>query len=276
MKNKKFILDFDGTLTDIKKETEFFQEYYPLIFLNNLGFNPKANLAEFEKIKKALINSEKGFILGGFDVLPISSDPYILTQGASQEFLKIHNIKVNDETKLMIDLYSETISKKPKEDIPFREGKDRTKKFLEFLLNLGQIAIVTNSKEEKIINALDSLGKEYATEISVYGGAKKLYIDNEFKQIRCSTKIPESEREILLRRKNYFEILKRLQEKGFTSKKTTVIGDIYELDLSLPHYLNYGIIQIENGYSRLCERNYLKERFVQNYDDLEKIISNKI
>jgi len=267
-----YILDFDGTLTDIEKETEFFQKNYPIIFFQRLGMNPEEKIKEFEEIKQDLIKSSKGFILGGFDVLPISADPYIWVQGASQEFLRKHNHQLEDETKFMIDLYSETISKKPKEAIPFREGNERTKKFLNRLLDSGKVAIVTNSKAEKINNGLNELGERYAKEIIVCGDAKKLFIDKDFSEIHYSIKVLGSNREALLRRKNYFKILKNLQNQGFLPSKTEVIGNIYELDLSLPHYLGYGVIQIENGYSKEYERIFLQERFVKNYDELEKLI----
>jgi hypothetical protein len=83
-----------------------------------------------------------------------------------------------------------------------------------------------------------------------------------------------SPRNVHVRRKGYFDILKKLTEENFFSTNTTVIGDIFELDLALPHELGYNIIQIDNGSTPKHEKNYMTKdhNFVSNLEELREVL----
>jgi hypothetical protein len=230
-------------------------------------------LYEFNEIKKELRNEEsKGFILGGEDALPSSADPYILTQATSQEMIKRMGLKVGDETKFMVDLYLEAISKVQGKETHYREGKERTKKFLDGVLDKYDLIFVTNSNKEKVERYLKEFGNDYFCNIAVIGNAKKLFVNKNFDKVPKSFTPQNFKRDVLLRRENYYEILEFLSRGSFSNKNTTIVGDIYELDLALPDYLGYNVVQIENGYSKKHERDYLGSSFVENYNELEKLL----
>ncbi|MCR4327638.1 MAG: hypothetical protein NUV46_03595 [Nanoarchaeota archaeon] len=273
MKEFSLMLDFDGTLTDIEEETKEFQEIYPILFLEKFGLKKSKYLPIFNEIKEELKSDEKkGFILNGQDVLPVSSDPYILTQATSQEMIKREKLLVEDETKTIIGLFGETLKKIPKQNAHYREGKEKTKEFLDKTMRKYNLVFVTNSQRGKVEHYLKELGSDYFCNISVIGNAKKLFVNPNFDEVPESFTPPNFKREVLLRRDNYYGILKFLSLGIFSNKNTKVIGDIYELDLALPDYLGYDVIQMENGYSKKHERDYLGENFVKNYNELENLL----
>ncbi len=273
---KRLILDFDGTITDIEKETVEFQGMYPFILFEKLNLNREKNIKRFNKIKEELKeNQTKGFEIYGSDVMPASCDPYILTQAAGQQLVKELALKIENEDELLVDLFLETRKEVGKKGTFYREGKERTKEFLDKVMEEYEICFVTNASYEKVQKHLKELGEKYFRGIKVYANAGKLIIDNDYKELPksfCSGGFI-SPREVLLRRKNYHQKLEWLiDEKGFYPSITTVVGDIYELDLALPDYMKFGIIQIENGYSKEHEREYLGNRFVKNYNELEALL----
>lgn len=279
MNKKNLLLDFDGTITNIDEESEDFQRIYPELLFEELKIKESDYMDEFNQIKKDLKkNEKKGFILYCQDALPASADPYILTQSSGQELIKKFNFQVGDETKLLIDLFGKTVSKIQNGKIHYREGKERTQEFLEKVKLKYNSIFITNSKKEKVENYLKEMNKNYLSEIPVIGEAKKLFVDKNFYEVPVFF-IPGAfsnanffKRKVLLRRKSYYNILKDLSEKGITEENTSVVGDTYEVDLGLPDYLGYNVIQIENGYSKSHERKYLGKNFVRNYNELEKLL----
>ncbi len=273
---RRLILDFDGMITDIGEETKSFQGMYPYILCDKLNLNREKYILRFKEIKKDLKNNEiEGFFINGKNVMPASCDPYILTQSTGQQLIKELKLKIKDEDKLLVDLFLETRAEVGKKETFYRKGKERTREFFDKILNKYEVCFVTNASPDKVEKHLKELGEEYFERINIYANAKKLFVDDDYKEIPksiCSGGF-SSPREVLLRRKEYHKILKDLKnKKGFYPSITTVIGDIYELDLALPDYLGYNIIQIENGYSQKHERDYLGERFVKDYNELEKLL----
>lgn len=273
---KRLVLDFDGTITDIEKETEGFQGMYPYILLDKLNLNRKKYIKKFKEIKEDFRNdSVRGFKIYGHDAMPASCDPYILTQAAGQELINKLGIQIENEDKLLVDLFLETMKEVGKKETFYREGIERTKEFFDKIMPYYEISFVTNASSEKVQKHLKEMGEKYFHKIDVYPNAGKLEIDNDYKELPkklCPTGF-NAPRDILLRRKRYHQVIDFLKdEKGFYPSITTVVGDIYELDLALPDYLNYNVVQIENGYSKEHEREYLGNRFVTNYNELENLL----
>ena len=150
----------------------------------------------------------------------------------------------------------------------------RTKKFLNEVLGKYDVCFITESKSEVINKYLKKLENKNFQKIYIFGEIEKLFVDEDFKTLpKCICPRGFPPEGILLRRKEYYQKLKELEEeKGFYPSITTVIGGIYALDLALPDYLGHNIIQIENGYSKKHERDYLGKRFVKNYNELEKLL----
>jgi FMN phosphatase YigB (HAD superfamily) len=175
---ENLIFDYDGTLTDVEKSTEDWQNKYAVICSDMLGTSVeymKTKIDEFSEYLKA--RPEKGFIIGGYDSVPAMADPYLRTQGAVLELIngaKKGQFDINipeDDTKFLIDSYV-AANKIANDKTYFREG---LKDFLDDAKKKYNIVIVTNSGEEKVKKGLETLAHD---NIPIFGNAKKLFVDN--------------------------------------------------------------------------------------------------
>jgi hypothetical protein len=273
---KRLILDFSGVIIDVKEETKNFQGLYPYFLCNKLNLDIKKYIPKFNEIKENLKNNgNQGFFVEGQDVMPASCEPSTLTHLAGQEFMKSLNLQIENQNNLLIEIYDEITATVGEKKNFYREDKERTKQFLSKVSEKYEVCFITNSRREKVLEYFEELGTEYFNNMEIYTLAGKLSVKNDYKDLPKSMSLGAtySPREILLRRERYHKTLNFLEdEKGFYPSITTVVGSIYEMDLALPDYLNYKIIQIENGYSKEYERNYLGKRFVNNYNELEDLL----
>ncbi len=113
--------------------------------------------------------------------------------------------------------------------------------------------VITNSSTDHVAKELQKVG---FPEERVIGNARKFVIDQEWNQMHEAVKIPGFPRPVMLRRKDYWNVLQKL---GTSHRGTTVLGDIYEMDLALPDYLGMRIIKMSNSPELIHEDNYLKE-----------------
>lgn len=278
---KKLILDYDGTATEIEKDSEEFREIYPKVCFDLLNSqymysDKRLNYHLFNQryldLKEGLLNHpERGFVINGGDSLPATADPYIHSQSAMSDLiLEVNPDLFSDEkykTDFLIQAY-QLVNQKIKSGSFFREG------FRDFLLRLGErydYTFVTNSGSKKIEGALKAIG---IGNVPIVGNAKKLFVDNDFEFVPISIRPEGFPRDVSLRRKFYYDCLDLLNSEGYIPEDTIVVGDIYELDLALPEYLGYGLIQIDNGYAQKHEIDYMGKNFVYNLKGLEKILLN--
>lgn len=293
------IFDYDGTLTDIEESTKDWQEKYPIVCADKLGTSHEYMKARFDEFKDYFRDRpSRGFFIGGYDSAPANSDPYLRLQSIALELIKgakeaRYEFSVpEDETKFLVETYVEA-NKISNDKVHLREG---AQSLLEKLKTQCNIAIVTNSNEDKVKSGLESISQE---DIPVFGNAKKLFVDNSIESLgdfrydsniftpslNVANLLPDSiifrhgdggyfPRDVHVRRRGYFNILKDLAKDDFRSGNTTVIGDIFELDLALPLSLGYKAIQIDNGSAPAHERNCSGEdfAFVNNLKELEKIL----
>ena len=115
----------------------------------------------------------------------------------------------------------------------FRDG---AKEFLDDLAGLYPTTIVTNAQTRSVEEKLQRLGRN---SIPIIGNAQKYVIDDAVTDIPESVKLEGFPRPVLLRRGNYRQIL-----GGFDPEATVIVGDIYELDLALPEWLGFQVIQL--------------------------------
>jgi len=145
----------------------------------------------------------------------------------------------------------------------FRPG---AKQFLDELIGKYGVAIVTNSKTDSVEKKLKTLA-DYS--IPIIGNAKKYVIDQTMDNVPESVNLEGFPRPVLLRRRNYKEILDK-----FDPEKTVVVGDIYELDLALPEFLGFKVIQMATDNTPEYEIEYHKTKpnnlYAQNYDEILK------
>jgi len=116
------------------------------------------------------------------------------------------------------------------------------------------VYIVTNSDTEAVQSKIVELGIDLPAD-HVIGGAKKYMIGETPDTIPAEMDISGLERPIFLRRSHYFKVLDEIRLRHHaTWKDLLVVGDIWELDLILPHTLGtkIGLMVNENtpGYER--------------------------
>ena len=123
--------------------------------------------------------------------------------------------------------------------------------------------VVTNSHTIPVQEKIRLLGKEHDIDFSwlverVVGSARKYVIDNSIATLPECLSIPNLERPIYVRRSQYHTILNGiLQNYDSTWENTTVLGDIFELDLSLPLSMGATVGLMQNPFSPQYEVDYL-------------------
>ncbi|HIH31632.1 TPA: hypothetical protein HA235_02895 [Candidatus Woesearchaeota archaeon] len=275
MRVRDVILDFDGNLTDTIKEADPCISYWHQLFCERTNTPPSYLLYEFEKMKKEILSDPKaGWVNNGFIVAQATADPYVLTTTIYQHIIRkfgdndLHrnntgfhipsDQKSRDEmlTKIFLESYTHS-------SIMFRPG---AKQFLDELIGKYGVAIVTNSKTDSVEKKLKTLA-DYS--IPIIGNAKKYVIDQTMDNVPESVNLEGFPRPVLLRRRNYKEILDK-----FDPEKTVVVGDIYELDLALPEFLGFKVIQMATDNTPEYEIEYHKTKpnnlYAQNYDEILK------
>lgn len=241
MKNK-IILDFDGTLTDTATEAKPFLAEFAQRFARRYGIAIDI-LEEQVAIKKAeIINDpQRGWEVNGHIIAPALADPYVLNFTCYKELMGVADEAFSADVPATPQKQDELLTALFHECYAFADTvfKPGAKEFLAGVCRSHEVAIVTNSKTAAVREKLEKLGE---FPVQVIGNAKKYVIDHSFTQVSESLELQGFHRPILLRRKQYKDVLDTLLMEGFTPERTTVIGDIFELDLALPAYLGYGSI----------------------------------
>jgi FMN phosphatase YigB (HAD superfamily) len=269
---QNIILDFDGTLTDTEKESIPAINKWHELFCEKTSININYHKEQIEKnINEIILDKKSGWIKNGKIIAPGAADPFVLVTTAYQKIIQKY---INEEKyplaknqadidTLLYELFTKSYTFS---DTVFREG---AKEFLNELYSKYDIVIVTNSKTDSVRAKLNQLN-DYI--IPIIGNAKKYDIDNIMLNIQESINLENFPRPIFLRRLNYYNILSE-----FNPKTTTVIGDIYELDLALPEYLKFNTIQIETSTTPKYEierksntNYYLAKNYAQILARLEK------
>jgi len=259
------ILDFDGTMTDAEAEGKPYSKGYleDLALICNLS---EATIYEWAAEFTDLVqkNQQKfGWKFDGAIVAPASVDPYLRIMPVARMILDradiLKDLSLRDRILDRI-LYKYNYQKT---NTCFREGA------AEFLsqFNANQNCyIVTNSHTEPVRQKVKQLAEaEPSREIHwlverVFGSAKKYVIDNTLESLPTSLQVPNLQRPILLRRANYFNVLNRIrQEEGRSWSDMIVIGDIFELDLSVPISMGGHVGLMTSHFTPTYEKEYLIE-----------------
>ena len=92
----------------------------------------------------------------------------------------------------------------------------------------------------------------------VHGTAKKYYLDDDFTEVPESITLDGLPRPVLLRRKKYHTVLEQLlRREEMEWSELVVVGDIFELDLSLPLAMGARVGLLANSFTPNYEKAYL-------------------
>ncbi|MEZ4402786.1 MAG: hypothetical protein R3B06_22390 [Kofleriaceae bacterium] len=257
------VLDFDGTMTDAEAEgAPFFDGY--LADLATLTGQPLATIrAIAEGIRAEMFADPAAFAAEFGDppraVAPAVVDPYLrMTPIARRIYDQFGVLRdPGDRDRVGSVLYSHHYLGTVHHPV-FRRGAGA------LLAALGRrddldVWVVTNSGTAHVRGKIADLdrvhgGVGWLTD-RVRGDAGKFRIDDSWTAGPDDLSLPGLARPILRRRRRYHDILAELCAGDFS--RVTVIGDIFELDLSLPAALGARVGLVRGPHTPPYELSYL-------------------
>lgn len=239
------IFDFDGTLTDIRREGPAFEEHYEAGLLAVLGQERRAAW----RAAKAKVHErapELAWDMGTGPAAPADADPYIvatmaLVELCTAEAIPVFTADTDAARKLRGDLGGALYTAAYGAMAPhFRED---TREVLDVVRQrVPHVRVVSNSATAKVVKRLATL--RLARPLGVAGDARKFDLVEPTRGgfgiggVGEEWFVPGLERPIRPRRGRYFDKLASIwEETGTTPAETLVVGDIFELDLALPALL---------------------------------------
>ncbi len=257
------VLDFDGTMTDAEAEgARFFPGY--CTDLATLTGAPGAEVTALAESLLAEMFADPARFAAEFGnppraVAPAVVDPYLRMTPIARRIYDHYGVLADpgDRQRIGTLLYNHHY-KATIEAPVFRPGAP------ELLATLGrrddlEVWVVTNSGTDHVrekIRRLDgSHGGVAWLAPRVRGNAGKFLIDDSWAAGPDDLAIPGLPRPILRRRRRYHDILAELCGGDFT--RLTVVGDIFELDLSLPAALGARVALVRGPHTPAYELAYL-------------------
>lgn len=237
------VLDFDGTLTDVDTHAPAFYAASRLALGAMLDWDEETQQREWSRAFDAItqLPPTASWIVEGREVCPASADPYMIANSVTHRLLgqQRPELPAAERVARVLEVHHAAYQHVTPE---FRPDARRV---LETLLAEGySVRVVSNSRTQAIERMLDSLDFEGRERVVVCGEAGKFSVcgtmvpDVRFLALPESAEWWEGGRAILLRRGQYFDVLRSIWDATGTSpQQTLVIGDIFELDLAMPSAL---------------------------------------
>jgi hypothetical protein len=243
------ILDFDGTCTQIPP---IFEVYFDLYRkgLNESGLNVTPSEWQDAQASVRQHSPKAGWTVAGCPSAPGAADPYILADESARLILRRRRAGTPVPLTVHAQAYEGALA-------PWREEARDT--FSRLVEHGVQLHFVSNSSTAFISRRLHDLfgdNNPVAAKISVQSDAGKFRIcelnwdDQAAVSVEAKRRfqalpvaygeklLTETERPIYLRRGAYFEAINRVLSGDFDALTNTVCcGDIWEMDLAMPHAL---------------------------------------
>ena len=274
-------LDFDGTMTDAEAEGRPFRDGYIEDLCLLVGRKPNdpevLAIAETTEAEIAAAPHQHPFLWMGRPVAPATVDPYLRMVPIAHRILDRFGAipDANDRGRLLGSvLYKYNYAKTLGHPV-FRTGAG------EVLRALGGSPtwIVTNSDTHAVAGKIaaldrDTPGVAWLTS-RVRGFARKFDVDDAWTAAPGELALPGLARAVLLRRRNYFDILSTvLEEAGKTFEDLVVVGDIFELDLAMPLALGARVGLVTGprtpDYERAFVTAHPRAALIENLADIPK------
>ena len=226
MTKPKLILDFDGTLTDVDKNFHIYEARFAEVFSEDRGISRQEISALLEDAKNKIKSDPlRGWEKNGVIVAPAIVDPFVFNAVAYQDICQNMGVEPEVRDGLLQQCYREAYKILP---TTFREGIES---FFSEVEERYDPFVVTNSDPNHVARELESIGLK---DVRVIGDAKKFLVDQNWNEVPVSMQPQGFPRAVMLRKAHYARALANI---GAQPQDTTVMGDIYELDLALPDYL---------------------------------------
>lgn len=261
---KLLIFDFDGTMTNAEAEGQPYRTGYleDLALICNLSLETIFQWADEFDQHVSENQGAFGWKFNGHIVAPAGVDPYLRIMPTARLILDRAGVLTSPDIRdRILDRilykynYSKTHTVFHNEAAPLIHHLYNNEKF--------ECYVVTNSHTEPVQNKLRLLQSQnpelhidWLTP-KVYGSARKYIIepmDNTPERIEVSG----LDRPILLHRAHYHRVLNKLaQAHHIDWEDIIVIGDIFELDLSLPLALGANVGLLRSKFTPEYEQRFL-------------------
>jgi len=250
------VLDFDGTMTDAEQEGAPFRDGYleDVAVLCGRPLDEVKVLAGRFEAEVAKNPDAHGWLFHGHIVAPAIVDPYLRIMPVARKIFDACGAFPSeaDRTRLLDGILYKYNYQKTR--IAFRDGAREALAGLEGT----ETYVVTNSHTDAVRAKVEALGAAWLGP-RVHGRAQKYVIDDAFDLVPQRLSLPGLSRPVLLRRRAYFELLDALRKTaGATWAELLVVGDIFELDLSLPLALGARVGLVVNDFTPAYERAYVE------------------
>ena len=261
---KLLIFDFDGTMTNAEAEGQPYRSGYleDLALICNLDVDTINKwAAEFDQYVSE--NQGKfGWKFNGHIVAPAGVDPYLRIMPTARMILDRANVLTDSDLRdRILDriLYKYNYGKT--NTVFHNEAATLIHKLYE---NPDYVTfVVTNSHTKPVQNKLRLLQSQYPEMHidwlipRVHGSARK-YIIDPIANVQESFSVDGLDRPILLHRSHYFSVLHGLAEQNNLQwEDMIVVGDIFELDLSLPLAMGANVGLVLSEFTPDYERQFL-------------------
>jgi hypothetical protein len=265
MPARVLVLDFDGTMTDAEAEGRPFRDGY-LDDLCTLVGRPAGDqevLALAAEVETELEHAPAShpFLWMGRAVAPATVDPYLRMVPIAHRILDRWGAMKDavDRGRLLGSvLYKYNYAKTLGHPV-FRAKAGETLRTLAG----SPTWIVTNSDTHAVAGKIalldrDVPGVAWLTS-RVRGYAKKFDVDDAWQGAPESLELPDLDRPVLLRRREYFTKLQQiLDEANATFAELVVVGDIFELDLAMPLALGARVGLVTSPRTPAYERAFVE------------------
>lgn len=247
--------DFDGTLTDVDACAAPFLEAFCARVSRRLGLPRPAFHSEWTRLAAEIdaYPALHGWEVDGAVVAPACADPYLRASRVAKLLLAERRASRAGEPEPAVRAERE-IDREIEEavDEDFAESyrhvrtvfRDETAEIIDAVLASGRAAcVVTNTRRAWVEKRLAALPLRFG-EVPVAGEAAKWAIAGSTLAPERLAEVPESiavaglQRPVLLRRGRYLDALVGMEQAlGVRLSRVLVCGDVFELDLCLPHAL---------------------------------------
>ena len=265
MPARVLVLDFDGTMTDAEAEGRPFRDGYldDLCTLVGPPVGDQDVLALAAEVETELERAPAShpFLWMGRAVAPATVDPYLRMVPIAHRILDRWGAMKDavDRGRLLGSvLYKYNYAKTLGHPV-FRAKAGETLRTLAG----SPTWIVTNSDTHAVAGKIalldrDVPGVAWLTS-RVRGYAKKFDVDDTWQGAPESLELPDLDRPVLLRRREYFTKLQQiLDEANATFAELVVVGDIFELDLAMPLALGARVGLVTSPRTPAYERAFVQ------------------
>ncbi|HEY3446166.1 MAG TPA: HAD family hydrolase [Myxococcales bacterium] len=271
------ILDFDGTMTDAEAEGLPFTAGY----LEDVAALTGRDVAEINEMARrfeaeVLVEPQKyGWLYKGRIVCPATVDPY-------QRFMPVMKKILDACGAFEVEAERERL-----EQVLFRYNYKKTVRAfrphaVEALRALQDFDtwVVTNAHVDPVRAKISELDAQAGGALRwlldrVVGLAKKQVVEDSETDLPAELKLPGLSRPVLVRRPHFRAVLEKLRE-GRPWDQVVAVGDIFELDLSLPLTLGARVVLTANAFTPPWEKSFVaahpRGRVIEDLRELAGIV----